>query len=279
MRSIDVYFEFWRGPIASVQGVIPPAPPVSLPSMIVFLAVVVAVVLAGVSAWALASDTPRRAALQASMVALAWIAAWSGLALADVWRQPPPEGLPPRIILFFGGANLGAIMFAFSPWGKRLALRTAFAGLVAFHAFRLPLEWVLHAWGEQGAIPMAMTWEGQNLDVVTGVLALGLGLWSLRAHLSRTALWGFQLVGFGLLINVGVTALTSVPGPFYHPGRTPPLLIGFDFPTTLIGPICVAGALAAHLILFRALAAAHRGERPWPGSTPLTDLPLVVCDV
>lgn len=235
--------------------------------MIAFLTIVGAVVLAGVSAWTLASDTPRRAALTASGVALAWVAAWSVLALADVWRQPPPEGFPPRIVLFFGGANLGAIAFALSPWGRRLALRTSFAGLVAFHVFRLPLEWVLHAWGEQGAIPMAMTWEGRNFDVITGVLALALGVWSLRAPLSRAALWGFQLVGFALLINVGITALTSVPGPFYDPARIPPLLIGFDFPTTLIVPVCVAGALAGHLILFRALAAAHRGERAWPGAT------------
>jgi hypothetical protein len=254
------------GPVSWVQTVIPPAPSVSPLSMTVFVAVVVAVVLAAVGAWALASDAPRRAALRAGAVAILWVGTWSALALADVWRQPTPEGFPPRIILLFGGANLGAIALALSPWGKRLALRTTFAGLVAFHAFRLPLEWVLHAWGEQGAIPMAMTWEGRNLDVVTGVLALSLGLWSLRAPLSRVALWGFQLVGLGLLINVGITALTSVPGPFYVPGRVPPLLIGFDFPTTLIAPVCVAGALAAHLILFRALAAAHRGERPWPGA-------------
>ena len=252
--------------LLSPSTTIPHFPEVSAASMSAFIAVVVAVVLAGIGAWRAAHEDGRGATLRASLLALAWVGLWSALALGDVWRQPSPDGFPPRIVAFFAGLNLSAIAFSMSPWGRRLALRTSFAALVAFQAFRLPLELVLHSWGEQGAIPMAMTWEGRNLDVITGVLALGLGLWSLRAPLSRSALWLFHLIGFALLINVAVTALTSTPGPFYDSTRLPGLVVGFDFPTTLIAPVCVAGALAGHLIAFRALIAAHRGQRPWPGA-------------
>ena len=46
------------------------------------------------------------------------------------------------------------------------------AALVGVQAFRLPLELVLARWKNQGVIPVQMTFEGHNFDIVTGVLAL-----------------------------------------------------------------------------------------------------------
>jgi len=163
----------------------------------------------------------------------------------------------PRLPLFFAAGNLAGLLLGLSPVGGWLARGLSLWTLVAFQAFRLPLEMVLHSWGEQGTIPMTMTWEGSNVDVIAGVVAIVaavivrvLGTYDSRA---RTAAWTANLVGLVLLLNVGRVALLSSPLPFAWPGVEPPLQLAMYLPYALIGPVCVAGALAGHVVLTRAL--------------------------
>ncbi len=219
----------------------------SLGATVAFLAVVTLVVVA--IAVGLARALPRRRAV-----------AWGGLALwVGLTALPSASGVvraidgPGPLIAFFAISNLTALALALSPVGARLA-ELPVGALVAFQAFRLPLELVLHRWHAEGAIPVQMTFEGHNLDIVTGVLALVLGLWATRAPLPRAAAWLFNLVGSALLLAVMFIALTSSPVPArLYDG--PPLLLGYFFPYAWIVPLCVAPALAGHVVLFRALVA------------------------
>jgi hypothetical protein len=54
------------------------------------------------------------------------------------------------------------------------------------------------------------------------------------------------------LLNVMRVALLSAPVPFgWH--VEPPLLVALHLPYMYIGPVCVGGAIAGHVILTRAL--------------------------
>ena len=155
----------------------------------------------------------------------------------------------PRLLILMLGTMLAGVALAFSPLGKKLSEKTPVWALVGFQAFRLPLECVLHAWAAQGTVPVSMTWDGANLDWLSGALAL------VSAPLCRQqqgAAWLANSVGFVLLLNVMRTAILSSPLPFAWP-VDPPLLLAFHLPYALIVPVCVAGALAGHLILTRAL--------------------------
>lgn len=213
----------------------------SAASTAAFVAVLVAVwgaVIAGV-AWARSG----RAAAAVAVGTLAWFSLLSLVpGLARSVAQPVP-----LLLLFFFASNGAGLLFALSPVGRWLAGLPVWA-LVAFQSFRLPLELVLHAWGEQGFIPMTMTWEGSNLDVVAGVGAVLIAPLAFRWP---AAAWVINVVGFALLLNVMRVAMLSSPVPFGW-GLEEPLLIAFLWPYALIVPVCVAGALAGHVVLTRA---------------------------
>lgn len=211
-----------------------------------FVAIVAAVGAAFVAA--VHRATGRGAWAAAGLVA--WLAL-TGLPVASGLLDAQPA---PRLLVFFAGTNLAALALALSPLGRSLAATTPLWALVAFQAFRLPLELVLHAWAGQGSIPTTMTWTGSNLDVISGVTAL------VAAPLARrhvAAAWVANVVGLLLLLNVMRVAALSSPVPFGWQVE-PPLQLAFHLPYAWIVPCCVGGALAGHVVLTRALLAAVR---------------------
>ena len=174
--------------------------------------------------------------------------------------------LPPPLVLFAFGSMAAAIAAAFSPLGTRLVRGVPIAALVAVQGFRLPLELVLHAWKEQGVLPVQMTFEGHNFDIVSGVLALLVAGWLTRVEPGssgeRAAVWTFNLVGFALLLVVSSIAVLSSPVPIRSYLNDPPVLLAFHFPYGWIVPVCVGGAMFGHLLVFRWLAMGARVRTP-----------------
>lgn len=219
-----------------------PASPVSVAFFVVLvLAVVGAFLFAARRAYA----GERGKFLAVAFGVGAWIGLLTALVASGKLAALPLHGLP----VFFGGVLLVSVGAGLSPLGGRFAAAVPLTALVAFQAFRLPLELVLHAWARQGTIPDTMTWSGQNWDIVSGVVALGVLPWVARR---RGLAWGANLVGCALLLNVIRVAVMSSPLPFAW-GQQPPLLLAFHLPYALIAPVCVGGALFGHVVLMRAL--------------------------
>ncbi|MCG8417354.1 MAG: hypothetical protein MJE77_05350 [Proteobacteria bacterium] len=195
-----------------------------------------------------APEQTRRWSFGTAAALLLWMAATGAVSASGVLEAP---GLPPRAMLFMGGCNLAVIVLALSRVGARWVDGLPIAALVGFHAFRLPLELVLHRWYVEGVLPVQMTYSGFNLDIVTGILGLVVGLWLWRRGVSRAAVWAFNLVGFGLLVNVAGIAILSSPFPFRVFMNDPAVLLVFHFPYGWILPMCVAPALMGHVLVFR----------------------------
>ena len=184
--------------------------------------------------------------------------AWLGLtAAASGSGMLARQTLPPPVMIFFVASMAVALWVGLSRLGARLAAGVPLAALVAFHGFRLPLELVLHAWYEQGVLPVQMTYAGHNFDIVTGILAVLVGLWLWRARppeaLANKVALGFNVVGLGLLITVASIAVMSSPIPLRQYANDPPVLLAMHVPYGWIVPFCVGAALAGHVILFRRL--------------------------
>jgi hypothetical protein len=224
--------------------------PASLASLAAFVAVLGFVCLAFTLGTHAATrrlsgtDAAAAATRRFLLGAAAWLAAFSALFASGAILTRPFPLLP----ITFALMNLAALTYGCSRAGKQLALGLPIPALVAFQGFRLPLELVLHSWGTQGVIPMSMTWEGENLDVITGVVALVAAPFAARPAIA----WGANLVGIVLLANVARVALMSSPLPFAWPVEPKLLLVGY-LPYGLIAPVCVAGALAGHVVLTRRL--------------------------
>lgn len=224
-------------------------------STVAFLAVVAAVVVMIVLGTRAAGphlreapDYTRRFTRGTAAALVAWLAVTAVIPASGVLEAPV---LPPRALFFMAGTNLAAVIFAFSRPGTRLVAGLPIAALIGFQAFRLPLELVLHRWYVEGVIPVQMSYAGRNLDIVTGILALVVGLVLWRRGPSRPLVWLFNLVGFALLVNVATIAILSSPVPFRAFLDDPPILLVFHAPYAWIVPMCVAPALAGHLLVFR----------------------------
>ncbi|MCA9717197.1 MAG: hypothetical protein KC468_21160 [Myxococcales bacterium] len=254
--------------------VIPDMVEPSAASAVAFVLVVVVVAAMIVGGAAAAGPRLGEAPATTRRRAVAWslgVAAWLGLtAWASGSGALEAPGLPPRAMLFMAGCNLFALALALSPAGARFARGLPVWALVGFHGFRLPLELVLHRWYVEGVLPPQMTYVGRNLDIITGALGLGLGLllWRWRGGprpIIRACALAFNLIGLALLINVAAIAVLSAPFPFRVFMNEPAVLLVFHVPYGWIVPMCVAPALAGHVVLFRWLrvegARAEHGAR------------------
>lgn len=217
-------------------------------SMAAFQGVVLLVIAAFV-AGVVVSSAPQRRLRNGALAlvgVLCWLALTGGVTLSGIYAVSEPF---PRLVPYVLASFSMTFILAFSPLGKQLATGVPVFWLVAFQAFRLPLELVLHAWGEQGTVPVDITLYGQNFDIAVGVMALVVAPVASRA---RWLVWVFEVVGLAMLANiVRIVALNTPGSPVYSPHGQPDLLLAAYVPTTWIVSICVLGAIAGHLVLLR----------------------------
>lgn len=208
-----------------------------------FVVVLVLVVLVA------AVERAARAGRRVLLGAVVWLGYTGALAASGILARPDaprpaPLGiLVPMVVLAVG---LGA-----SSLGRRLASLPAWA-LVLFHAFRLPLELVMHAAAREGTMPPQLTFTGYNFDIVTGVLALGVGLGLWRGWLGRGAVLLFSAVGSVLLLVVVTIALASLPRVALF-GDAPAQVNTWVFylPFVWLPAVLVGAALLGHVVLWR----------------------------
>jgi hypothetical protein len=169
------------------------------------------------------------------------------------------SSVPPRIGVLLAVVTALTIVLASGPFGARFARGLPLVGLVAYQAFRVPLECVLLALGRDGRIPMRMTFEGANFDVLSGLLAIVVAVGLARGRCPRGAVLAWNVLGLGLLANIVTIAVLSMPTRFrvFHEGPAN-TLVG-TFPWVWLPTVLVQAALFGHLAVFRAIreAAAH----------------------
>ena len=229
-----------------------PLPPV-LAVLLAALALDMAAVL--VAALALAGPGRRRWAFVGLAVAAGYLGVSGALAasgaLADLDARPPPAGL---LLLALGGAT---VALAFSRVGDRL-LRWPLAALVGAQAFRILVELWLTASYHAGAVPVEVTMEGLNFDVVSGVTAAALGLWLWRGSPPRWIVWAWNALGLALLVTVVALSTRSALGLVE---TVPRLALPAAWPGVWLPAWLVQLALLGHLLVFRALRQRRPGGR------------------
>lgn len=188
-------------------------------------------------------------------IAAAVLAAWMAFsgAMAAKGLLLDPVAVPPPFARIMVPGLLLAVFAAFSPLGTRLARHLGYASLIGFHAFRVPLEGLLWWFHQQGRLPVQMTFEGRNFDILTGVSAVVAAVLAKRGVLGPRAVLFWNLAGFALLLNIMGVAIASVPGPLRLFHNEPANTLVLHFPYVWIPAVFVLAALFGHLLLFRKL--------------------------
>ena len=232
---------------------------VSHVSFLWFLALVG--ILAVLFVWSLAfrvrlPGDSRKESPQWFLFAFAVLALWLGPSgIAATKGLLTFEGRPPTFFVLLVLTTLATTVLAFSPVGTHLVRGIGIAGLVGFQAFRAPLELLLHRLHQEGALPIQMTFEGRNYDIVTGALAGLIGIWALMARPPRVVVWVFNLIGVALLVNIVTIAILSMPTPLRLFFEEPAPSIVLSWPFVWLPTFLVQAAWFGHLLVFRRLLA------------------------
>jgi len=164
------------------------------------------------------------------------------------------ETFPPPVMPVIGLSLVLSTTLAFSRLGGLIAAELPIAALVGFQAFRLPLELVLHRLSYEGVLPVQMSYDGMNFDIVTGISAVLVALWAAFGTLPRLVLVLWNLLGLGLLLTIVTIALLSTPVPFRVFMNEPANTIITTAPFLWLPVVLVQAAWIGHLLVFRRLA-------------------------
>jgi hypothetical protein len=228
---------------------------VDIPTVVGFVGIVVALVagLVGV-VWrngrvlGLSRAACARRAAVTALLLLSWLGVMGGLAAQGFFdafftQFPPPLALallPPWI------AIIGCIAV---PALRTSLTVTPLALLIGYQTFRVGVEYVLWLLYQQGHMPHAMTFEGQNIDLIVGITAPVVALLVVRPR-PWTAWLALVWNGAALLIllNTIRVAFQSVPGVFHDPTMQPPNTIISEVPFIWLPSFVVPMALLGHAV-------------------------------
>ncbi len=186
----------------------------------------------------------------------AWLAVTGTAAAAGVLRL---DGGPPRAVLLPVVAVIGALLVLRGRAGRTLVGAAPRGAVIALQSFRLPVELLLWGLFLAGEIPIQMTFEGRNLDVLVGATAIPVALAAYGAGRRRHRLAiAWHAASIALLLNIVAIAVASTPGPLRIFTDEPANRIIGTFPFVWLPAFLVPAALVGHLVGLRhALAGAR----------------------
>lgn len=156
--------------------------------------------------------------------------------------------MPPRLILFLL-IPLALIIILFSREKTRnFIARMPITTLTYIHIVRVPVEIVLWWLYAHGVVSEAMTFQGVNYDIISGISApfAGLFLVGLRSK-SRLAAITWNLIAMVLLFNIVITAIRATPYFFDPYVFDQPNLAVFHFPYVMLPLFIVPAVLFCHI--------------------------------
>lgn len=153
--------------------------------------------------------------------------------------------LPPRFLLLALPPVLLLLTLLATPAGRRFIDRLHLGTLTLLHLIRIPVEIVLYWLFLHKAIPAAMTFEGRNFDIFSGLTAPFIWYWGIvKGRLNRTILILWNLISLALLLNIVTISIQS--------SATTPFAIGY-FPFMLLPGCLVPLVLYSHMAAIRQL--------------------------
>lgn len=187
-------------------------------------------------------------------ITAAYLVVPAGLASAGLLDRYNPLPAPALVMVLI--LTVLTLTITLTGLGRRVVAAVGLPALVAYQAFRIPVEWLLHRLYQEGVVPIQMTYAGRNFDIFTGVTAAVLGVWLLRGGRSRGAVFAWNVAGLALLANIVAIAILSTPVPFRRFVDGPPNLLPSVVPYVWLPSFLVQLALAGHVLVFRNLSSA-----------------------
>jgi hypothetical protein len=161
---------------------------------------------------------------------------------------------PPRIFLLMLPAIAGVLFALFSSKIFNYVNVLNNFWLIYVQGFRILMEVILWMLYRYKVIPVQMTFEGLNFDILIGLTApivayycFSKNKWSYKVAIA------WNIAGLILLLNIVVVAVLSAPLPFRVFTNEPANTIVFGFPFVWLPVFVVPLALVIHLLSLKKL--------------------------
>jgi hypothetical protein len=198
----------------------------------------------------------RWLAVGASVGIAAWLAIAAVLARDGVFQAF--DARPPRLALLPVGLLVVCLVLTSFRGFRRLFDAAPLEWLIALQTYRVGIELILYVMFREGLVPVQMTFEGGNVDILIGLTA---PLMAFAAHRHWGGRWlfvGWNVAGLLSVANIVRTVMRSLPGPLHVDGfAISPIIVSFP-PFVWLPAFVVPIAILVHLISLRQLPAASQ---------------------
>lgn len=160
--------------------------------------------------------------------------------------------VPPRVGLLLMPPMVMIIILFSTRKGRSFIDSLDIKTLTLFHIIRVPVELTLLWLFMHKFVPELMTFEGRNFDILSGISAPVIyyfGFVKKGLNKSVILIWNFACLG--LLINIAVNAILSVPGAFQQFAFEQPNVGILMFPFVFLPSVLVPMVLFSHLTAIR----------------------------
>jgi len=187
---------------------------------------------------------------------LLFISLWA--ILQSIWSltgfYTVTDTIPPRFLGLILPPLLLIVIAFNTQKGKNGIDQLDIKALVLVHVVRIPVELVLFWLSEYKVVPALITFEGINLDILSGISApIIYYLFFVKKLLPKSFFLAWNFVCLFLVLNVVIHAILSVPTAFQQFAfDQPAIAIGY-FPFVLLPACVVPIVLFSHLVIIRRL--------------------------
>jgi hypothetical protein len=177
-----------------------------------------------------------------------FVAVWSLSGMMSDFSIFPLNMVPILIIPF-----IASLVFTFSKTFTEVLSYIPQHRLTYLQSFRIFVEILIWMLFVDNLLPIQMSFEGRNFDVISGITGVLMGYLSSKGKLSRTALIIWNIVCLCLLINIVTIAILSMPVSFRVFMNEPSNTIVAQFPISLLPAMLVPLAYTLHFFSLRKL--------------------------
>jgi hypothetical protein len=196
------------------------------------------------------SELTRRKAIPIFIGFTLWLTIQAVLTFKNIYNADTNSFPPTIMILGVLPTILTIILLFLTATGRQFIDSLPLKNLTYLNMVRIPVEIVLFWLFLNKAIPELMTFEGRNFDIIAGITAPFIAYFGLTKNkVNRQVILIWNFICLGLLINIVVNAIFSVPSPIQKFAFDQPniaiLYFPFSWLPTFIVPIVLFGHLAS----------------------------------
>jgi hypothetical protein len=147
-----------------------------------------------------------------------------------------------------------AVPFIASKRTGELLKRIPPANLIRLQSFRFFVEILLWLLFVANMLPVQMTFEGRNFDILAGFTAPVIAVLALKRQISKSGIIVWNVICLALLLNIVITAILSTPSPWRVFMNEPANYIVTWFPFSFLPGFLVPLAYYLHFLSLRQMA-------------------------